>query len=127
MKSFIKNVVGRIRDRRQDPRYALYGSLPGEFKGRRGETYHVLPVDISRRGLGLLIDPSPTEGDKIELDLSGEGHSNLSFEIKHVHESSIVAISGLKDMKRCGLQLAKTHEEDLLHYFANFDSLMIQE
>ncbi len=127
MKTFIKNVVGRIRDRRQDPRYALYGSFPGEFKGRRGETYHVLPVDISRRGLGLLIDPSPAEGDKVELDLTGEGHANLCFAIKHVHDSSIVAISGLKDMKRCGLELTKEQEEDLLHYFASFDSLMIQE
>ena len=127
MKTFIKNVVDKLKDRRGDSRYALYGSFPNDILGDQGQIYHVLPVDVSRTGIGLLIDPAPKEGERVTLAISNPENISLEFEVKHLHAGSVVAISGLSDMKRCGLGLVDQKSTDLLSLFGQIETLMIQE
>lgn len=132
MKTLIKEIIDRHQDRRSEPRYSLSGTLPGEFKGQEGREFHARPVDISRRGLGLLLDPAPSPGIIIDLELEDASPEQavqvLSFTVRHVHDTPIRCVSGLVDLKRCGLELIDPDRTiDLLHFFARYDTLIIQE
>jgi len=132
MKTFIRDVVDRGNDRRADPRYSISGSLPGELKSDDGHEYNVMPVDISRRGMGILIEPAPKPGAVISLEVledePGKDNQILHFTIRHVLDNSMRSVSGLVDMKRCGIEIVDPDRSlDLIHFFAQYDTLIIQE
>ncbi|MFW7379924.1 MAG: PilZ domain-containing protein [Oligoflexus sp.] len=133
MKTVIRDNTDRAGDRRANPRYSLSGSLPGELRGEDGVQFNAMTVDISRRGLGLLIDPAPQPGAVIELEFDQVENipgdiKSLQFTIRHVLESPIHTITGLVNMKRCGIEIIDPDRSlDLVHFFSEFDTLIIQE
>jgi hypothetical protein len=130
MKSLIEDVVNRVKDRRNDPRYGLSGALPGEIRDKNGVVFSVMLVDISKRGLGLLIDPAPEVGSVLTLCEENSGNEDtLQLVVRHVHNSQILTIHDLQNMKRCGLEILqpKQGELDLIQRFSTCDMLLIQE
>lgn len=114
------------RERRQFIRYALTGELPGRLTNQSGVVFNVVTVDVSRRGLGLLLDPAPEVGETLILTLEGRG-GLIPLEVRWsaVHHE-FDSLPGLQSMRRCGLQ-AMDRKIDLVTVLAKYDYVQIEE
>ncbi|MES2744252.1 MAG: PilZ domain-containing protein [Bdellovibrionota bacterium] len=93
--------VKRSAERRSEHRLSFQGNIPGRLQHKKGEL-EFAPFDISKKGLGLYLNPCPKEGEEVSLVLKGgEGETNaLRFTIKHIYDHS-----ERQGMKRCGIEL----------------------
>ena len=115
-------------ERRQEIRYSLVGEIPARMINvATQQELTFLTIDISHRGLGLLVTPSPDEGQIIRLDFVDQRHPNLLFVCRHVHAAMEEPLLGFESMRRCGLELTDDQQAtfDLVECFARFDSVMI--
>ncbi len=116
------------QERRQEIRYSLFGELPARMINLVTEQeLTFLTIDISTRGLGLLVSPSPTEGQTIRLDFIDQTRKSLEFVVRHVHNVMEDPVHGFESMRRCGLELNDNRATnlDLIQFFGSFDSVMI--
>lgn len=115
------------RERRQFVRYALTGELPGRLTNAAGMSFNVVTVDVSRRGMGLLLDPAPEENEKLVLTLEGPRGGNILFEVRWsaVHHE-FDSLPGLSSMRRCGLMVVD-RKIDLVTVLAKYDCVQIEE
>ncbi len=116
------------QERRQEIRYSLFGELPARMINLVTEQeLTFLTIDISTRGLGLLVSPSPTEGQTIRLDFIDQTRKSLEFVVRHVHNVMEDPVHGFESMRRCGLELNDNRASnlDLIQFFGSFDSVMI--
>ncbi len=116
------------QDRRDEIRYSIFGEFPAHMiLESTGEDLTFLAVDISDKGLGLLVTPSPKIGQNIRIEFKEGDLPCLSFTCRHVHEVLDGPMSGLESMRRCGFELAENQqvEFNLIELFARFDSVMI--
>jgi c-di-GMP-binding flagellar brake protein YcgR len=123
----MKTALSR-QERRQEIRYSLFGELPARMINHATEQeLTFLTIDISTRGLGLLVSPSPAEGQRIRLDFLDQSRHSLEFIVRHVHSVMDDPVDGFESMRRCGLELndERTGNLDLIHFFGSFDSVMI--
>ena len=120
--------VAKNSERRGDIRFSFYGELPAVLvdESSNQELGFVL-VDISRRGLGFLVAPSPKVGSIVRMQFEDPAIAPLRFRICYVAQAIYGNIAGLEDMKRCGCTpLANTPADfDLIEYFRQFNSVMI--
>lgn len=113
----------RDSERRKAKRFALTGAIPGVFKG---QNIHVVPVDVSINGLGLLMDPAPEPFTTLELQLEAPLNLTLRFQLRWcLPREEFASISGLDELKRCGLILLDDY--DLVAVFSNYECLQIEE
>jgi c-di-GMP-binding flagellar brake protein YcgR len=116
------------QERRQEIRYSLFGELPARMINLTTEQeLTFLTIDISSRGLGLLVSPSPAEGQAIRLDFTDQTHQSLELIVRHVHSVMDDTVDGFESMRRCGLELNDDRASglDLIEFFGSFDSVMI--
>ncbi len=116
------------QERRQEIRYSLFGELPARMINLATEQeLTFLTIDISTRGLGLLVSPSPAEGQTIRLDFIDQTRKSLEFIVRHVHDVMEDPVHGFESMRRCGLELNDNLATslDLIQFFGRFDSVMI--
>lgn len=116
------------QERRQEIRYSLFGELPARMINLATEQeLTFLTIDISTRGLGLLVSPSPIEGQTIRLDFVDQTRKSLEFIVRHVHSVMEDPVRGFESMRRCGLELNDDRSEmfDLITFFGSIDSVMI--
>ncbi len=116
------------QERRQEIRYSLFGELPARMINLATEQeLTFLTIDISTRGLGLLVSPSPAEGQTIRLDFIDQTRKSLEFIVRHVHDVMEDPVHGFESMRRCGLELNDNLATslDLIQFFGSFDSVMI--
>jgi c-di-GMP-binding flagellar brake protein YcgR len=116
------------QERRQEIRYSLFGEIPARMSNLATQqelTY--LTIDISHRGIGLLVSPNPMEGQVIRLDFIDQNHPSLEFIVRHVHLVMEDPVQGFESMRRCGLELKDeiASNLDLIEFFGSFDSVMI--
>lgn len=114
------------RERRQFIRYALTGELPGQLTNEAGVVFNVVTVDVSRRGLGLLLDPAPEVEERLTLTLEGRG-GTVALEVRWTaihHEFD--SLPGLQSMRRCGLYVLD-RKADLVTVLAKYDGMQIEE
>ena len=124
----MKTAVSNAQDRRQEIRYGLFGELPARLVNLSTEQeLTFLTIDISQRGLGLLVSPGPAEGQSIRLDFVDQKQLRLQFVCRHVHTMMDDTVHGFESMRRCGLELADEQKAncDLIELFARFESVMI--
>ncbi len=115
-------------ERRQEIRYSLVGELPARMINVASEQeLNFLTIDISRHGLGLLVSPSPSEGQVIRLDFIDPAKQSLLLIVRHVHSAMDTPVIGFESMRRCGLELSDDQRPslDLIEFFGSFDSVMI--
>jgi c-di-GMP-binding flagellar brake protein YcgR len=115
-------------ERRQEIRYSLFGELPARLINLATEQeLTFLTIDVSTRGLGLLVSPSPSEGQTIRLDFVDQSGKSLEFVVRHVHTVMEDPLRGFESMRRCGLELNDDRKSnlDLIEFFGSFDSVMI--
>lgn len=123
----MKTALSR-HERRQEIRYSLFGELPARMINHATEQeLTFLTIDISTRGLGLLVSPSPAEGQRIRLDFLDQSRQSLEFVVRHVHNVMDDPVDGFESMRRCGLELndERAGNLDLIQFFGSFDSVMI--
>lgn len=116
------------QERRQEIRYSLFGELPARMINLATEQeLTFLTIDISTRGLGLLVSPSPIEGQTIRLDFVDQTRKSLEFVVRHVHSVMEDPVRGFESMRRCGLELNDDRSAmfDLITFFGSIDSVMI--
>ena len=116
------------QERRQEIRYSLFGELPARMINLATEQeLTFLTIDISTHGLGLLVSPSPAEGQTIRLDFIDQTRKSLEFAVRHVHSMMEDPVHGFENMRRCGLELQddRSTNLDLIEFFGSFDSVMI--
>lgn len=115
------------RERRQFVRYALTGELPGRLTNEAGTVFNVVTVDVSRHGLGLLLDPAPDEDEKLVLTLEGPRGGNVLLEVRwSTIQHEFDSLPGLQSMRRCGL-LVLDRKIDLVTVLAKYDCVQIEE
>ncbi|HYX38622.1 MAG TPA: PilZ domain-containing protein [Oligoflexus sp.] len=115
-------------ERRQEIRYSLFGELPARMINVASEQeLNFLTIDISHHGLGLLVSPSPSEGQEIRLDFIDPAKQSLQFKVRHVHSAMDTPVVGFESMRRCGLELSDDQRPslDLIEFFGSFDSVII--
>jgi hypothetical protein len=114
--------AGKVERRRQ-PRRELLGALPGDIVGDDDQVYEVIPVDVSQQGLGLLLEPEPKVGERLELKISSS--QRLTFEVKWIKkEQQLNSLVGSLDaLCRCGLKYLG--DGDLTVILAGFDNLQV--
>jgi hypothetical protein len=116
------------QDSREDIRYSIFGEIPAYvILESTGELLTFVGVDISDKGLGLLLRPSPKIGQNVRLEFKEGDLPPLSFICRHADEVLNGSTSGLESMRRCGFELAQNQqlEFNLVELFARFDSVMI--
>jgi c-di-GMP-binding flagellar brake protein YcgR len=115
-------------ERRQEIRYSLFGELPARMINLTTEQeLTFLTIDISSRGLGLLVSPSPAEGQSIRLEFTDQTRESLELIVRHVHNVMDDPVDGFESMRRCGLELNDDRVSglNLIEFFGSFDSVMI--
>lgn len=118
----------KIRERRTEDRYAFYGDIPGRMLHKASnQTVEFLPVDISRKGLGLLLKPCPAEGEELLVEFSPS--ESLRFKVRHIYEGATVSLDGFEDMKRCGVELVEDQqsEVDLIEVFTRYATVIVSD
>jgi c-di-GMP-binding flagellar brake protein YcgR len=116
------------QERRQEIRYSLFGEVPARMINLATEQeLTFLTIDISHRGLGLLVSPSPSEGQVIRLEFIDQNQQSLQFVVRHVHSAMDNPVHGFESMRRCGLELndEKNSHLNLIEFLGSFDSVMI--
>jgi hypothetical protein len=93
-----------MANKRSALRYALRGNISGTFRNARGEAMEILLIDISKRGMGLLVSSGPAAGEQISLELFGADKQKLSFQVKWSANKETEELPGI-NMRRCGLQV----------------------
>lgn len=121
----LKRIWRQIFEGRKEPRFSVYGEFPGKFVNQEGAAFSVLPIDISARGIGLLIDPSPTCGSRIQLELSDKRF--LKFRVIHVQSPIKSSVKNLEKLRRCGLEIIDHQDVDLIEILTSTKQLTIQE
>ncbi|SMF36487.1 PilZ domain-containing protein [Pseudobacteriovorax antillogorgiicola] len=128
MASIIQKITDLFRAERREDRYAAYGNFPGKFSNKQGSPFSVMPIDISSRGIGLLIDPAPSVGEILSFSfVASEDMGPLHFRVIHVGRNSIRPVNSLEKMRRCGLEMLPEHSVDLISLMASQDDFMVQE
>ncbi len=120
--------VAQPSERRGEIRYSFYGELPARlFDETDNHELGFVLVDISRRGLGLLVSPSPKVGTIVRLEFDEANRPPLRFRVCYLAQAIYGNIAGLEEMKRCGcVTLADTPAEfDLIEYLGQFTTVMI--
>ncbi len=120
--------AAQTSERRGEIRYSFYGELPAVLIDETNEQeLGFVLVDISKKGLGFLVSPSPKVGSIVRLQFEDPARPPLRFRICYVAQAIYGNIAGLEDMKRCGC--ATTGETpadfDLIEYLGQFSSVMI--
>lgn len=123
------NRNAKTQERRRHVRYALTGTIPGHVQGSNGVRYEVVTVDVSVRGIGLLLEPTPAVQDRLNISFDNDqGGEVLSFEVRWLSENhELTNVPGLEQMRRCGLSLLDHHVDDLVDFLATIDCLQIEE
>ena len=114
-------------ERRVDQRFALFGEVPAQIFFR-GEPLSFLIVDISKRGLGLLLTPCPQEGDEISLVFNEGEVPPIHFIIKHLYRGNPVPGNEDQNLLRCGICLSEQNGElDLIDIFTRHTLAVITD
>ncbi len=124
----MKTAMSSHKDRRNEIRYSMFGEFPGKLLHQASQDeLSFLPIDISHKGLGLLVIPCPSEGSQVRVEFADSQIPSLIFVCRHVHEVLDEPLLGFENMRRCGLELAEDQQAslDLIEFFARFDSVMI--
>jgi len=116
-------------ERRKHVRFALSGELPGNLTNASGQDFAVLPVDVSMVGLGVLLDPGPSLGERLSLTIrQGDHEQELVFVVKWTAaESFICELPGLDQLRHCGLELEAPTDFNLVHFLSSFAGVSIEE
>ncbi|MGE0173106.1 MAG: hypothetical protein AB7T49_09985 [Oligoflexales bacterium] len=117
-----KKKVTVEHERRTQTRFELTGSLPGNLTSDSGDVYEAICVDVSKHGLGLLLDPIPKAGGKLYLDTPS---GKLTFEIRWVSRQTQLGalLDELSSTCRVGLLVAG--DTDLVQFLATFDDIQV--
>ena len=104
-------------DRRQERRLAFSGETPASALNGASEI-SMETMDISRKGLGVVLYPSPTAGDEIQLHFHNKRIPSLRFKVKHVYKETLDG-----GRARCGIELHEQHHRDidLIELFTRYD------
>ena len=120
--------LGRIAvknlNKRMEDRFAFFGDIPGRIRVRESEELLTFfPLDISKKGLGLLLKPCPEKGEELLVELGSRGPA-LRFTVRHIHEGATYSHEGFEDMKRCGSELSAEQQSgiDLIEIFTRYAS-----
>ncbi len=110
-------------DRRSENRCVFVGDLPGRMVHQSHEL-RFLALDISRKGLGILLGPCPAEGEEVQVEFEKQGRSPLRFTVKHIYGDGG---DGEKNelMQRCGIELTpgQASDIDLIEIFTRYDTV----
>ncbi|NRA67607.1 MAG: hypothetical protein HRU19_24210 [Pseudobacteriovorax sp.] len=121
----LKKCFSLLYDKRSEHRYSLLGYFSGQFtrESSEEETFAVHPIDVSKFGLGLLINPVPAENEII-IYQNDPITEPIRFRIKHVHLTK-GSTKLDTNLARCGLQTED--DKEIISIFSQSLSLMIQE
>jgi len=121
--------AAKSKERRGEVRYSMSGELPARLsiQGQQQNLEYVL-VDVSPKGLGLLLSPSPAAGSLLEL-VFDDGSESIVFYLRYTRPLMDSPIPGLESTFRCGCELHENLQGkiNLVEYFARFPSVMIGE
>lgn len=115
----------RGKERRTENRCAFIGEIPGRLLHQSHELkFHAL--DVSRKGLGILLDPCPAEGEEILVEFDRKSRGPLRFTVKHIYEGATGKEShdetDTAAMQRCGIELTpgQASDIDLIEIFTRY-------
>jgi len=108
----------RDLDRRTENRCSFIGVIPGRIVHRSHELKY-LTLDVSRKGLGILLAPCPPEGEELVVEFDNPVRSPLRFTVKHIYGAESTAGD---PMHRCGIELApgQSNDIDLIEIFTRY-------
>ncbi len=124
----------RGKERRTENRCAFYGDIPGRLL-HKSQELKFLAVDLSKKGLGVLLAPCPAEGEEILVEFDQQRRDPIRFTIKHIYEGvsnhefedrlDRVSEGETEDMLRCGIELTpgQASDIDLIEIFTRYSSL----
>jgi hypothetical protein len=118
------------RERRTEDRFAFYGDIPGRMLHKSSkQVVDFLPIDISKKGMGLLLKPCPAEGEELLVEFSENAAESLRFTVRHIYEGASASIEGFEDMKRCGVELVpdQQSEFDLIEIFTRYATAIVSD
>ena len=116
------NGVMDFEEKREHIRFGLLGEFTDGVVGEKGEVYECFPVDISSRGLGLVMSPTPEDGEQIIIRVS---QGELVFRVVWSKPTE-VGMDHLLQMSRCGLECLD-EKIDILTTFQDYNDLSIQD
>ncbi|MBC7661952.1 MAG: PilZ domain-containing protein [Chitinophagaceae bacterium] len=107
--------VKRGRERRTENRLVFLGEIPGRLT-HKSQELNFIPLDISRKGLGILLGPCPAEGEEILVEFKNNTHGSLRFTIKHIYDAKQERESSTQvdpAMQRCGIELTPGQQDSI--------------
>ena len=121
-----------IPSRRHQFRFALTGQFADHWTTRENQVIDILPLDVSSRGFGLLLNPAPAVGSQIIWhcpQLKEAIENPLVFAIVWSASPTVSHdFSEMTNMRRCGLLLVSDDQTiDLVELCAKIPSLQMIE
>jgi len=113
--------LDRISDKRGEVRYGLSGLVPATVKGPDGRDMDVVLLDVSRGGLGILINGFANRVGDI-LNLCIEGEVEIHLVVRWLRRSRLGENVGLQGLTRVGLAVASS-DDNLLQRLQPFDCI----
>lgn len=119
------------REKRQFTRYEVTGYIPCTINDQHGQKMDAMFIDVSSKGMGMLMEPGPRPGDFLWITFDDDVRTRLRFRVQWVAANlDIQKIEHLHDMERIGIALmdeAAPADWDLVNYLKQFDTLEISE
>ena len=116
-------------ERRNQLRYSIAGEIPAQFfvQGQPEPLEYVF-VDVSSRGLGVMLSPAPPLDSIVELKLE-KSTQVLAFHVRYVKTESAFLGTDLESMRRCGCELHESQHDqiDLVKFFGQFSTIIVGE
>jgi hypothetical protein len=111
-------------ERRTQTRFELTGTLPGKLTNQAGDVYEAICVDVSKNGLGLLVDPIPKSGEKLFLETP---NLKLAFDIRWVSRQTLLSELVDELAATCRVGLLIDGDTDLVEFLSAFDDIQVGE
>ncbi len=119
------------REKRQFTRYEVTGYIPCTISDQHGNIMEAMFIDVSSKGMGMLIEPGPRPGDFVWITFDDEAQTCLRFRVQWVAANpDIQKIDQLQDMERIGIALMDETagaDWDLVDFLKQYDTLEISE
>lgn len=119
----IKTEIRNKSERRRYPRYRLLGRFPGVMEYAHQE-FTVLPVDVSKAGLGVVSEVSFVVNGTVLLRLQRPEILELEFRI--CWQQSYRSELGGGELYRAGFELLNANK-DLIELLSRCDEMQMQE
>jgi hypothetical protein len=113
-------------ERRRHKRFAVMGKLPAKIYNKNGDLLTYIVVDVSKRGLGLLVDEKVSRNETVLVRFDIVKIKDTEMTVRWAVESDDHGLGFDTPVYRCGLEVI-SDDNDLETIFRTIDGMILED